>query len=66
MTSVILNKNGGGPMDAVEMLNKVQELKEQSISNGFEKPEEVDVFFNEHWMQILDILDDALYAYLNK
>lgn len=53
-------------MDAVEMLQKVQELKEQSIFNGFEKPKEVDVFFNEHWAQILDILDDALYAYLNK
>ena len=52
-------------MDAVKMLQKVQELKEQTILNRYEKPEEVDVFFNEHWAQILDILDDALYAYLN-
>ena len=53
-------------MNAKEMLEKVQELKDLVIMNGFEKPEEVDEFFSEYWMQILDILDDALYAYLHK
>ena len=53
-------------MTAEEMLAKVQELKEQSIFNGFEKSEEVDKFFNENWMQILDILDNSLYEYINK
>ena len=50
-------------MTAEKMLEKVQELKEQSIFNGFEKTEEINKFFDENWMQILDILDDALYAY---
>ena len=49
-----------------EMLDKVQNLKEQTLFNGFEKPEAVDEFFSENWMQILDILDDALYEHLNK
>ena len=51
-------------MTAKEMLEKVQSLKDQTIKGGFEKPEEVDTFFAEYWMQILDILDDALYSYL--
>lgn len=49
-----------------EMLEKVQDLKEQTIMNGFRKTEEVDKFFNENWMHILDILDDALYEYLTE
>lgn len=53
-------------MNAREMLEKVQELKESVIFNGFSKTKEIDDFLNEHWMQILDILDDALYQYLNK
>lgn len=53
-------------MDAKEMLEKVQELKEQVLLNGFEKTAEVDGFFAENWMQILDILDDALYEYLKR
>lgn len=53
-------------MNAQEMLTRVQDLKELSISLGFVKPAAVDEFFNENWMQILDILDDALYEYLNK
>ena len=53
-------------MNAQEMLTRVQDLKELSISLGFVKPAAVDEFFNETWMQILDILDDALYEYLNK
>ena len=52
-------------MSAKEMFEKVQELKEQIILNGFIKTEDIDAFFAEHWMQILDMLDDALYAYLN-
>ena len=50
-------------MDAKEMLDKVQELKEQSIMCGFSKTEDIDKFFEENWMQILDILDDVLYLY---
>lgn len=49
-----------------EMLEKVQDLKEQTVMNGFRKTEEVDKFFNENWMHILDILDDALYEYLTE
>ena len=53
-------------MDVKEMLEKVQDFKEESIFNGFEKPQGLDEFFNENWMQILDILDDAIYQYLNR
>ena len=53
-------------MTAKEMLEKVQVLKEQCILNGFEKTEAINCFFNENWMQILDILDDVLYAYLTE
>lgn len=53
-------------MTAKEMLEKVQALKEQCILNGLEKTEAINSFFNENWMQILDILDDALYAYLTE
>ena len=52
-------------MDARTMLEKVQDLKEQVVVNGFDKPKEVDEFFSENWMQILDILDDALYEHLS-
>lgn len=55
-----------GILGAKEMLDKVQDLKEQTLLNGFRKTEDVDKFFNENWMHILDILDDALYEYLNK
>lgn len=55
-----------GIMGTKEMLEKVQDLKEQVILNGFRKTEDVDKFFNENWMHILDILDDALYEYLNR
>lgn len=53
-------------MSAKEMLEKVQELKEQCFLNGFNKTKEIDEFFAEHWMQVLDILDDALYEYLQR
>lgn len=53
-------------LSAEEMWVRVTALKELSIINGFEKPESVDDFFEQNWMQILDILDDALYEYLNK
>ncbi len=53
-------------MSAKEMLEKVQELKEQAIFNNFEKTKEIEEFFGDYWMQILDILDDALYAYLKE
>ena len=53
-------------MSAREMLEMVQRLKEQVLLNGFEKTKEVDEFFAVHWMQILDMLDDALYEHINK
>lgn len=53
-------------MPAEEMLRTVQSLKEKCIANGFQKTEEVDIFFIKNWMQILDILDDTLYEYLNR
>ena len=53
-----------GIIGTKEMLEKVQELKEQTAMNGFRKTEEVDKFFSENWMHILDILDDALHGYL--
>lgn len=56
----------GGIIGTREMLDKVQELKEQVLLSGFRKTEEVDKFFNENWMHILDILDDALYEYLTE
>ena len=49
-----------------EMLEKVQQLKEDCILNGFERTDDVDQFLLKNWMQILDILDDVLYVYLNK
>ena len=52
-------------MSAKEMLEKVQEMKESLLFTGFAKTKEIDEFFDEHWMQILDMLDDALYAYIN-
>lgn len=55
-----------GILGTKEMLDKVQDLKEQTLLNGFRKTEDVDKFFDENWMHILDILDDALYEYLNK
>lgn len=55
-----------GIIGTKEMLDKVQELKEQTILNGFNKTEDVDKFFSENWMHILDILDDALYGYLTE
>ncbi len=55
-----------GIIGTKEMLEKVQELKERTVMNGFKKPEEVDKFLSENWMHILDILDDALYGYLNE
>ena len=51
-------------MNAEGMLEKVQVLKEQTVFNGFEKPADADKFWNENWIQILDILDDALFNYL--
>lgn len=55
-----------GILGTKEMLDKVQDLKEQTLLNGFRKTEDVDKFFDENWMHILDILDDALYEYLNE
>lgn len=50
-------------MTAKEMLEKVEELKMQVICNGLEKTKDVDDFFEANWCQVLDILDDALYAH---
>lgn len=54
----------GGIIGTKEMLYKVQDLKEQTLLNGFQKTKDVDKFFNENWVYILDILDDALYEHL--
>ena len=54
----------GRIMSAEEMLKKVQDLKEECFFNGFAKTEAIDKFFDEYWLQILDMLDDALYAHL--
>ena len=51
-------------MSAEDMLKKVQDLKVECLFNSFEKTEAIDKFFDEYWMQILDMLDDALYAHL--
>ena len=54
-------------MNPKEMLEKVQTLKEEAIFySGGTKTKAIEDFFNENWMQILDILDDALYGYLNR
>ena len=53
-------------MTAKEMHEHVEFLKEQVLLNGFKKTSEVEKFLDENWMQILDILDDALWEYLNK
>ena len=55
---------GRNLLSAQELWEKVTVLKELSIINGFSKPKAVDDFFAQNWMQILDILDDALYEYL--
>ena len=55
---------GRNLLSAQELWEKVTVLKELSIITGFSKPKAVDEFFAENWMQILDILDDALYEYL--
>ena len=52
-------------MSAKEMFEKVQALKEQALLNGFEQTADISDFFKDNWLQILDMLDDALYAYLN-
>lgn len=48
------------------MLYHVEELKEECILNNGNKTYGIEEFFNMYWMQILDILDDALYEYVNK
>lgn len=58
-------------MDAKKMLEKVQDLKETAVFNLFAKgngemPDGLEEFFAENWVQILDILDDALYAHGGK
>ena len=53
-------------MDAKEMLYYVEELKDECILNNGNKTIRIEEFFNNNWMQILDILDDALYEYVNK
>ena len=55
----------GRPITAEEMHQRIIVMKEQTFRNGFEKTEEIDEFFQEYWMEILDMLDDALYAYLH-
>ena len=51
-------------MTAKEMLKKVQDLKDEALYNENQAKENTMKFFEQKWMQILDILDDALYEYL--
>ena len=53
-------------MNAKEMHEKVEELKEQVLLNNFDVTADVINFLKKNWMQILDILDDSLYEYLTK
>ena len=48
-------------MGVKEMLETVQRLKEDCVLNGGIKTAEIEQFLNDNWMQILDILDDALF-----
>ena len=68
LISIVLLAKGekmGRPITAEEMHQRIIMMKEQIIRNGFKRTEEIDKFFQEYWMEILDMLDDALYAYLH-
>ena len=62
----------GTDMNAEEMLEKVQSIKEELVKELIGIPRDSAVpakelamsFFSEHYAQVLDILDDACYAYL--
>ena len=58
-------KKMGKPISASEMHQKIVVMKEEIFRNGFCKTTDVEEFFQEYWMEILDMLDDALYAYLH-
>lgn len=47
----------GRPITAEEMHQRIIVMKEQTFRNGFQKTEEIDEFFQEYWMEILDMLD---------
>lgn len=57
-------------MTAREMLEKVQDIKERVVFGLLEGELDpsldnmIGEFFGDNWMRILDILDDALTAYL--
>lgn len=56
-------------MEAKEMLEKVQQFKEEAVYNLITKgdgemPEGLKEFFEDNWVQVLDILDDVICAYL--
>lgn len=59
-------------MTAREMLETVQDIKERVVFEILEGDKDkshelnamLEEFFQQNWMQILDILDDALYAYV--
>ena len=63
---------GKVPKTAREMLEKVQDIKEHVILGLLEGELDPNLdnmigeFFENNWMQILDILDDALTAYLRE
>ena len=60
------------PMTAREMLEKVQDIKERVVFGLLEGELDPNLdnmigeFFEDNWMRILDILDDALTAYLEE
>lgn len=61
----MLEVNLKKPLSAREMHEVVMKLKDETLMNGFHKTRNVDEFFQMYWLEILDMLDDALYAYLN-
>lgn len=60
------------PMTAREMLEKVHDIKKRVVFDLLTDSDKLDPdldrmiveFFQVNWLQILDILDDALYEYL--
>lgn len=67
--SSLIGKWGVHLMNKGVTLEKVQELKQKAVEAlmvqnvGFDVIKEIDEFFTTNRYQILDILDDALYAH---
>lgn len=53
-------------MVAMEMYEKVENLKEQMILNGFKKTDSVKAFLDQYWMEILFMLDFFLFRLIKE